>query len=244
MERELQKLSSLKLRELVPAAIDTVILPVGTVEAHGSTCLGTDNVIPEALAKALSDRLNALVAPTVSYGITKSLYRHPGGITIRPETYELFLMDILRSFVDSGFHQVIVLNGHGGNNPVLKSVAQNFHRECKANIAVIHWFDLCRDLVEEVFGHAGGHGGTDETAMLLAIDPTLVDQESYSPEMAYQFRSGADVYPVPGTILLYKDGEGLPEFDVKKSRQYFDKVVAAVGDFAAEVLERWRKLGV
>jgi len=50
MERELQKLSWLKVQNLVPQQIDTVILPVGTVEAHGSSCLGTDNYIPNEIA--------------------------------------------------------------------------------------------------------------------------------------------------------------------------------------------------
>ncbi|TET94781.1 MAG: creatininase family protein, partial [Candidatus Zixiibacteriota bacterium] len=91
MERELQRLSWLKVREFVPSTIDTILLPVGTVEAHGSACLGTDNFIPEAIALGVAERLNALVAPTLSYGVTRSLYRYPGGITINPKTYELLI---------------------------------------------------------------------------------------------------------------------------------------------------------
>ncbi|MEW5995060.1 MAG: creatininase family protein [Candidatus Zixiibacteriota bacterium] len=244
MERQLQRLSWLKVRELVPGSIQTIILPVGTVEAHGSSCLGADNYIPEAIAGAIAGRLNALVAPTLCYGITRSLYRYPGGIALNTETFERMVADILLSFADSGFKNVIVLNGHGGNNTALKSAAHRFHYETKSNIAVIHWFELCRDLTDEFFGHAGGHAGTDETAMVLAIDPSLVDQNSYDPNLAYQFRPGADVYPVPGSILLYKEGEGYPEFDVERSKQYFDKVVTAVGDFAEMVLARWRKFGL
>jgi creatinine amidohydrolase len=244
MDRQLQNLSSPKVQQLVPSQTDTVLLPVGTVEAHGSACLGTDNVIPAAIARDIAERINALVAPTLSYGITRSLYRYPGGITIRPRTFELFLGDILKSFADTGFKNVFVLNGHGGNNASLKNVAHQFHFECRANIAVIHWFELCQEMTEAFFGHAGGHGGTDEVAMVLAINPELVDQQAYDPELAYQFRAGADVYPVPGSILLYKENEGYPEFDIDKSRQYYNQVVAAVADFAEMVLERWKKFGL
>jgi creatinine amidohydrolase len=243
VERQLQRLSWLKVKELVPSSIETIILPVGTTEAHGSACLGTDNFIPEAIGLGIAERIDALVAPTVNYGITRSLYRYPGGITIKPETFGLYIRDILNSFVDSGFKNIFILNGHGGNNTVLKNVAVEFHHERKANIGVIHWFDLCREMTDEFFGHAGGHAGTDETAMVLAIDPKLADKESYDPGLAYQFRAGADVYPVPGSILLYKEGEGYPEFDVEKSKAYFDKVVTAVGDFTEMVLSRWRKAG-
>jgi creatinine amidohydrolase len=244
VERLLQKLSWLKVKDLVPSPIDSIILPVGTVEAHGSACLGTDNLIPETIALGIAERLNALVAPTVNYGITKSLSRYPGGSTIQPETFGFFIRNILDSFADTGFKNVFVMNGHGGNNMALKDAAFDFHHERKTNVAVIHWWELCADLTSDFFGHAGGHAGTDETAMILAIDPALVDQKSYDPNLAYQFRPGADVYPVPGTILLYKEGEGYPEFDIEKARQYRDKVIATVGDFAEMVLSRWRKFGL
>jgi creatinine amidohydrolase len=241
VQRELQRLSWLKVRELVPSKIDTVIFPVGTVEAHGSSCLGTDNIIPEDIATALAERLNALVAPIVNYGITKSLLRYNGGSTVRPETFAAYIREILDSFADTGFRNVILMNGHGGNNGTLKPVAYEFHAERKANIAVVHWWQLCHQMTEEFFEHAGGHAGTDETAMVMAIDPELVDEERYDPDLAYTFNPGADVYPVPGTILLYRKGEGYPEYDLQKAKEYRERVIAAVGDFVEEVLRKWRK---
>ncbi len=244
MERELQKLSWLTIQKLVPSEIDTIIFPVGTVEAHGSACIGTDNYIPETIAQGIAERINSLVAPTVNYGITKSLYRYNGGSTIKPETFQLYVRDILDSFVDSGFKNIILMNGHGGNNAALKPVAYEFHKEQSANIAVIHWWELCADMTDKFFGHAGGHAGTDETAMVQAIDEKLADKATYDPELAYTFKLGADVYPVPGSILLYKEGEGYPNFDVKQAKEYRKKVVETVGDFCEMVLGRWKKFGL
>ena len=244
MQRELQKLSWLKIKELVPSKIDTVVLPVGTIEAHGSVCIGTDNFIPEEIANGISQRLNALVAPLVNYGITRSLYRYNGGITISPHHFELYIRDILDSFADIGFKNIFIMNGHGGNNGALKSVAADFHREKSRNVAVIHWWELCGEMTQEFFGHHGGHAGTDETAMVQAIDPELASQEGYDPELAYYFRPGADVYPVPGSILLYTEGEGYPNFDKEQASKYREKVIGAVGDFAEMVIDRWRKFGL
>ena len=42
-------------RDLVPKKIDTVILPVGTIEAHGVTNLATDVVIPLKIAEEIAD---------------------------------------------------------------------------------------------------------------------------------------------------------------------------------------------
>lgn len=244
MQRQLQRLNWMSVKDLVPAQINTVILPVGTVEAHGSACLGTDNFIPEDIALGIAERLNALVAPTVNYGITKSLLRYSGGSIIKPDTFGAYVRDILDSLADTGFRNIILMNGHGGNNSVLKDVAFQFHAERRANICVIHWWQLCGDMTTAFFHHAGGHAGTDEAAYIMALDPAMVDQERYTPELAYLFNPGADVYPVPGTILLYKDGEGYPEFDLEKSRQYREKVIVAVGDFAEMVLSRWRHFGL
>jgi len=239
MERQLQRLNWLKVRDLVPAKIDTILLPVGTTEAHGSACLGTDNFIPESIALGIAEKTNSLVAPTVAHGLTKSLNRYPGSTGIKPETFGNYIRDILDSFVKSGFRNVFIINGHGGNNGVLKNVAHEFHQDNKASIGVIHWWELCAKLTEEHFGHVGGHAGTDETAMVQAIDPKLVDWDEYTPDHVYQFRGGADVFPVPGTILISKENVGLPE----NAQDYHRKVVAAVGEFVNSVLERWQQSG-
>ena len=244
MQRHLQKLNWLKVRDLVPDKIDTVILPVGTVEAHGSACLGTDNFIPEVIADGISERVDALIAPTVNYGITKSLYGYNGGSTIRPDIFEAYIREILDSMVQTGFRNIFVMNGHGGNNSSLKSVAFDFHTDTGVNIAVIHWWELCADMTREFFGHRGGHAGTDEAAMVHAIDETYLDEDTYDPDLAYYFRPGADIYPVPGTILLYAENEGHPEFDLEQAKKYREAVIKTVGEFAEMVLGRWRKFGL
>jgi len=241
MERQIFRLTWQQVQSLVPAQIDTVILPVGTIEAHGVACVGTDCVIPEDISLGIADLLNALIAPTVNYGVTRSLYRYNGGSTVRPETLALYIRDILSSLTDDGFRNIFIMNGHGGNNATLKSVAMDFHQERRCNVAVIHWWELCGDMTKEFFGHVGGHAGTDETAYVQAVDPTLVDAASYSDAQAWYFRPGADIYPVPGTILLYKEGEGYPNFNADQAKKYRQAVIEMVGEFAGTVLARWRQ---
>lgn len=242
MHRELQRLTWKNIGELVPEQIDTIIFPVGTVEAHGAAALGTDNLIPESIADYLAEKINALIAPTLNYGITKSLYGYPGSITIQAPNFQACIKDILKSFYDIGFEKVIVLNGHGGNTSALKSAAQEFFYIYRIKIAVIQWWQLCAELAEEFFGEAGGHAGNDETAMVQAIDENLVDKSLFDYDMPYFFRPGANIYPVPGSILLYKEDEGLPDFDSEKARQFQQKVFEHVEEFIRLVLARWEKI--
>jgi creatinine amidohydrolase len=42
----------------------------------------------------------------------------PGSVTIKTETLLAFVRDILDSLRRAGFRRVLIVNGHGGNNPV------------------------------------------------------------------------------------------------------------------------------
>ncbi len=239
MERELQRLTWVDVKRLVPKEIDTVIFPVGTVEAHGAAAIGTDNFIPESISAHLAGEVNALIAPTVNYGITKSLYGYPGSITVTPATFKQYIFEILKSFRDVGFKKVILMNGHGGNNAALKECAQEYFRDYGIKIAVIHWWDLCEATAIEFFGEHGGHAALDEAAMVQAIDSNLVNKDQLDREMAYYYRPGGDIYPVPGTILLYKKGEGFPDYDPVKAKEYQKLVFKEVTEFVKMILSRW-----
>lgn len=232
------------MKSLVPTKTDIVFLPIGTIEAHGCACLGTDNFIPTEIARTQAERLNALIAPTLNYGITKSLYRYPGSMTIRPDHFGAFIGDIIDSLVDIGFKYIFILNGHGGNNSVLKNLAYEKHIEHRVHIAAIHWWDLVEDMTNEFFGEAGGHAGNNETACVQALDPALVNKDEFSKDMGYYFYRGTDVYPVPGTILLYEKDQGYPTFDVEQSKEYLIKMCDTVGDVIKDILNRWKNADV
>ena len=241
-QRHLQRLTTKDIQQTVPDKINTILFPVGTVEAHGAAALGTDNFIPESLADYLADKINALIAPTVNYGITKSLYGHPGSITVETDNYIGYMLDILKSFSDNKFAKVIILNGHGGNDKALGEIALRFHRKTLIKIAVINWWDICRDVTQEFFGEHGGHGANDEASMVQAVDESLVNKALYDDDMPYFYQYGAKIYPIPGSILLYKKNEGIPEYDAEKAKRYQAEVFAKMEQFVKLILNRWEKI--
>ena len=242
MQRELQRLTVADIRQLVPDKIDTIIIPVGTVEAHGAAALGTDNFIPESIGLYLADKINALVAPTVNYGVTRSLYGHPGSITISTENFIAYMLDILKSFSDNKFAKVIIMNGHGGNDKAMAEIAFSFYRQTLVKIAVINWWDVCAEMTREFFGEHGGHGARDEASMVQAIDESLVNKSLYEDNMPYFYQPGAKIYPIPGSILLYKEGEGIPDYDSVKAKEYQVKVFAKIEEFVRIILNGWEKI--
>ncbi len=241
MPLKLEDMNWMEFKELVPGKIDTVILPVGTIEAHGVTNLGTDVSIPVFIAERIAEDLNAIIAPPIYYGITRTLYSYPGSLTVTSPVFESYLTEIMLSLADKGFSRILVINGHGGHIDELKSAAMKVHREKKVKVVVIHWWILCEELTRKFFGETGGHAGLDENAAVLAIDKDLVKRRRYKKEMVHLQKGGIYSLPALGSILIYKEGEGFPDFDVKKARIYMEKVVKKIKDDVLEIFEKWEK---
>ncbi|PYL83603.1 MAG: hypothetical protein DMF17_12860 [Verrucomicrobia bacterium] len=67
---EMERINWMEFREWIPAKINTVLLPLGTIEPHGVTANGADILAPVAMARAIASRVNAMIAPVVPYGFT------------------------------------------------------------------------------------------------------------------------------------------------------------------------------
>ncbi|HVP36383.1 MAG TPA: creatininase family protein [Terriglobales bacterium] len=242
MVYRLENLNWKEFEKLVPKKINTIILPVGTIEAHGVVTLGTDVQIPQKISEMIAEDLKAMIAPPVYYGVTRSLYHFPGSLTVTSQTFENYLYEIIDSMAEKGFSKIVVINGHGGHLSELKNAAFKVHKTRKAKIAVVHWWILCEDITKQVYGVAGGHGAVDETAGILAIDKSLVKKELYKKEMSYKFDDALSVLPVPSSIILYKENEGYPDFDEKKAKLYMDKVAVKIKKMVTEVFRKWDEL--
>ncbi|MCK4224029.1 MAG: creatininase family protein [candidate division Zixibacteria bacterium] len=242
MPLKLEEMNWMEFRELVPKKVNTVLLPVGTIEAHGVTNLGTDVSIPLFICEKIADDLNAIIAPPVYYGITRTLYSYPGSLTVSSPTFESYVTEIMLSLAEKGFSRIVVINGHGGHFDELKNAATRVHNEKKAKVAVIHWWILCEELTKKFFGQTGGHAGLDENAAVLAINPKLVKKARYKKDMVFLRTNGVYALPSPGSILIYKENEGFPEFDQKRAKLYLNKVIKKIKEEVLDLFNRWDKL--
>jgi len=235
-----------EFQEFVPEKIETVLLPVGSIEPHGVIPNGTDNFAPEIMANEIAESLNALVAPTLNYGITPDMAAFPGAVTISKEAYKLFITDILTGLADNKFKNIIILNGHGGNRGILEELASEISNNKKVRILVTNWWSITLDITQEVFGENGGHAGNNETAYIQAIYPEHVHPERFDKNMAIPNpKAGAyKAVPVPSSILLYDKGEGYPTFDKKQADIFFKKVNKRMTELIADIIKKWDLAGI
>jgi creatinine amidohydrolase len=246
--REMERINWLEFAELVPARITTVLLPLGTLEAHGVTANGTDIIAPVAIAREIAERVNAMIAPVVPYGFTGVLDAYPGSFTVPETVYREYVRAVLSGLARNKFKNIVMLNGHGGGQTaILSALAQEVGRETNTRILVVNWWSYCSDITKEVFGEEGGHAGNTETSYMLAVDPTLVSEARYSgPDMATAIPAPNtwSAYPFPSSILLYKEGEGYPVFDPKKARAFFDKVNDKIARLVEDTIRKWDMAGL
>lgn len=245
--REMNLINWQEFARLVPEQIETVLLPTGTMEPHGVLPNGSDNLAPEAMSRAIAKRVNALIAPTLNYGVTGSMKAFPGAFAISEEAYRSFVGDILKGLAENNFMNIIILNGHGGpQTAILRSLASEYSEVFQVRILLINWWSLVAEETQEVFGENGGHAGNNETAYVQAIVPQAVHPDWYSEDMATPYPSGSSWYaaPFPSSIGLYEEGQGYPTFDEKQAKEYFQKVNNRVAELIEDVIAKWDKAGL
>ena len=153
---------------------DTILLPVGSLENHGLHMpLGTDALIPDEIARLINERSGILIAPTINYGATDDLSGFPGTVSIGTEGLIHLLKAICDELYKYGFRRFLILNGHGGNTAAIQAVGIHLYRK-GAYLANLNWWLMAGQLNPE---WAGGHGGGEETAAIMAVDESLIKKE-------------------------------------------------------------------
>lgn len=247
--RWMDELNWLEFRELVPARVKTVILTTGTLEPHGVTANGADNLAPVKIAEAIAGdaQINALIAPHIPYGVTGAMAPYPGATHIPAEVYVPYVRAVLVGLKRNGFRNIIVVNGHGGpQSQLLFDLTRDFAIEHGVNAMVVNWWSTCAKDAEAVFGNPGGHAGENETAFIQAINPKLVHKELLPKITSTPNAPPATVSatPSPSSIGLYREGTGNPtDFDQKKADEYFRRVNICVAAAVKDTLSKWEKGG-
>jgi len=156
-----------------------LILVTGSTEQHGRHLpLGTDWLIPAAIAAQVGQRTGVAVGPTLSFGVAGHHLAFPGSLALKPATLTQVFTDLVESLYHHGFRRLLVINGHGGNIAALENALPLLLPKPGLQIRLGHWWreSVVQMVAQEVCG-GSGHAGPDETSALLALRPELVRLE-------------------------------------------------------------------
>ena len=223
--------------EVETASHATILLPVGSLEQHGTEApLGCDGIIAEALCRKAGMITATPVLPSLFYGYSLCHTSFQGTFSLSEETYSKLLVEIIDEAARNKYKSILILSGHGGN----RNSAENAILKAKDAIfpKYLGYWQLPGVQQEEdrLFKKSGYHITAAEVSMvwylLSASIPgvftgtfpvTTADISNLSPE---QWRIA---YPEGGV------GADLSDVSTKKGQILFDFIAESLAETIREM---------
>lgn len=154
---------------------DMVIIPVGSIEQHGTHLpLCSDIYDAIEVAKLIAQETDVLVAPAVFAGLSEHHMGFPGTVTLSPETFEAVVFETAQSLIAHGIRKVMIYNGHGGNTASVTRVIHKINQTTLATAINLGDVSPPEDESEEEIPF-DWHAGEVETSLMLYLTPGLAD---------------------------------------------------------------------
>ncbi|MFZ3072107.1 MAG: creatininase family protein [Thermodesulfobacteriota bacterium] len=215
----------------------TVIVPFGTVEAHGTHLpLSTDTIIIWEAVKKAAEKVNVFIAPPIYYGVCTSTSDHPGTIGITPGTVRNITTDIVRDLRKKGLRRFILISGHGGSIHVsaMKEAAEALTTEFRdITIAACSVYEILPKEARHIAETEGdSHAGELETSLVLYLSKGLVKGRAKKefPKFVKPIIARDKIKYWPGAVW------GDPsKASVDKGKRFFDIMVKSIVELADKI---------
>ena len=222
----LGKLTRREFRQrMASGELKACIIPIAAIEQHlEHLAMEHDWRSASYVASAVAERLTpaVLVAEGLMAGISEHHMRHPGTLSLRPGTFLSVVADLVDSVVRAGFHNILVLNGHGGNVAPCNGIWDQSLRLSQVNLHFLSYWDVlnendARELLRSGFRlpeDLPGHAQEFETSIGLAAFPENVRAAAVSDQ--------ADRMPA---LASAKTGQALLERIVDRVANYLQEMM-------------------
>lgn len=215
-----------------------LVFPIGSTEQHGPTgMIGTDFLCAEAVAKEVAAKLGLALAPTLPFGMASHHMAFPGSVTLKPSVYQAALCEILRSFCQSGFREIYLVNGHGGNEFSVRAAFQELKHEGHegASFYLYNWWRMPTVVkkADELYGEwEGFHATPSEVSLTYYLNG--IEKRAYTPLGATN-KKGA--WPLTGEEVRKQFPDGVMASDPGLSRAEHGKLFLdiSVGDIITQI---------
>ena len=127
---------------------DRCVLPFGSTEQHAYLSLGVDLILAERVAVEAAEPLGIPVFPVMPYGIAPYFAAFPGTMSLKVETLVAVARDLVASAHRSGFRRILIVNGHGGNQPVAALAGDLMVEFPRLSIKFHNWWSAPRTWVK------------------------------------------------------------------------------------------------
>jgi creatinine amidohydrolase len=156
--------------EVEKKALSLVLLPIGSLEQHGSEApLGCDSIIAEHICRKAGNETGCSVLPCMFYGNSLSHTAFPGTFTLSEAAFSTVIGEIISEAERNGYGRMIILSGHGGNRKAAEKAVIGSPGGISAEY--LGYWELPGVSAEEerLFGKTGHHVTTSEVSMVWNI---------------------------------------------------------------------------
>lgn len=190
------------------------VLSLGSTEQHGPHLpLGTDVLIPVAIATEAGKHLDLVIAPPFQFGamsrpLSGGGETFPGTLSLRATTLIATLHEVLSALARTGFRRIVLQNWHYENAPYIWEACDLTHaRHPDIRMLILEDpFPRMTDKeLSELFpkGFPGWdveHASIMETSLMYVIRPDLVRRDRIADDEARRHPAW-DVVPAPPDFI-------------------------------------------
>ena len=167
-----------ELPQKIASANKAAILPIGATEQHGPHMgCGMDYILADILCRAVADRTNVLMLPTMPYGCSIGhSQRWPGTLAVTPITLINLIKDLGDWAYHSGIRRLFIVNTHVTNAAPLRCALEMLRSQHDDMMVAVFNSATVSARVKQ-FHHADGddwHANDAETSLMLAKAPDMV----------------------------------------------------------------------
>lgn len=183
MLRELDRMTFDEVEAYLKTGPGIIILPLGSTEEHGPHGpMGTDTFAARIVCRGVAERLDAILAPAVPFGMCFDQRHFKGTIALKPSTFAFLLKEICQNFIRDGYRLVLAISGHRGNDHAAICGLQEAAYDSDTHVLYMSYQDANKGRLAEIVGPeaakhirpddlkygADGHGGSIELSIAEA----------------------------------------------------------------------------
>jgi creatinine amidohydrolase len=156
---------------------DRAVLPIGSTEQHAGLSLMTDAILAERMAVEAAEPLGIPVFPAIPFGLAPYFQAFPGSITLRVGTLCALVSDVLDSLKRGGFRRIVIVNGHGGNQPAAALAQEWLMDNPDCRVRFHDWWRAPRTLARvQATDRVAGHASWQENFPWTRLPTTPTDE--------------------------------------------------------------------
>jgi len=183
MKTELAQLTSEEGRQLLTDEA-VILIPMGSLEDQGVHAPMGDYLAAKLIADRIAQSATAagtptFTAPVIPFGAEDYFGMTHGGIALRSTTLAALLDDMIDCLQRRGLKRIVLINGHGGNVPVISDVSFRWRRNGGMFITSLYLWQMSYGILRTMLGDAeaakgSGHGADPLTSVGLHLYPEIL----------------------------------------------------------------------